>query len=270
MKRGLDKISFIALALGLGGILGGNAMEGGHLSSLSQPTAALIVFCGTFAAAMLQFPGDVFKRAMTGVRDAFQPPLVDLDGTMARLLDFAKLARKEGLIALEREASALSDPFFRKALNLAVDGADSKKIREIAEIELYHAHEEGQLPAKFWEACGGYAPTIGILGAVLGLIHVMGNLSDPSKLGSGIAVAFVATIYGVGSANLLFLPIAGKLKLRHQHEMKLKEMILEGVAGIAQGDNPRMLEQKLVGFTHSHGDANRGAAAGADKVRRAA
>ncbi|GMV41789.1 MAG: hypothetical protein AMXMBFR64_35050 [Myxococcales bacterium] len=269
MKRGIDKISFIALALGVGGILVGNALEGGHLSSLTQPTAALIVFCGTFAAAMLQFPGHVVGRAMTGVRDAFQPPTVDLDGTMARLLDFAKLARKEGFIALEREASTLSDPFFRKALNLAVDGADSKKIREIAEIDLYHAHEEGQLPGRFWEACGGYAPTIGILGAVLGLIHVMGNLSDPSKLGAGIAVAFVATVYGVGSANLIFLPIAGKLKLRHQHEMKLREMILEGVAGIAQGDNPRMLEQKLVGFTQSRSNARRGGAAGG-QMRRAA
>ena len=270
MKRGLDKVSFFALALGAVGILGGNAMEGGRLSSILQPTAALIVFGGTFAAAMLQFPGDVFKRAMSGVRDAFQPPLVNMEATLARLLDFAKLARKEGLIALEREAGTLNDPFFRKALNLAVDGADSKKIREIAEIELYHAHEEGLLPSKFWEAMGGYAPTIGILGAVLGLIHVMSNLSDPSKLGAGIAVAFVATVYGVGSANLVFLPIAGKLKLRHQQEMKLREMILEGVAGIAQGDNPRMLEQKLAGFTHSQVESGRGARRGADRMRRAA
>jgi chemotaxis protein MotA len=251
MKRGIDKGSYIAVVLGIGGLIGSNALEGGNLSSILQPTAALIVFGGTFAAAMLQFPTDAIRRAFAGLRDAFAPPRVDIEGTTARLIEFARLARKEGLIALEREASYLPDPFFRKALNLAVDGADSKRIREIAEIELTNAHEEGLVPAKFWDACGGYAPTIGILGAVLGLIHVMQNLSDPSSLGSGIAVAFVATIYGVGSANLIFLPIAGKLKIRHATEMRHKSLILEGVAGIAQGDNPRMLEQKLDGFAQA-------------------
>ena len=269
MKRGFDKISLIAVALAALGIVGGNAMEGGRVGSLLQPTAALIVFGGTFAAAMLQFPGRDLKRCLMALRDAFQPRVANLEATLGRLLEYARLARKEGLIALERETSTLSDPFFRKALNLAVDGADSKKIREIAEIELHHANDRGAVPARFWEAMGGYAPTVGILGAVLGLIHVMENLTDPSKLGAGIAVAFVATVYGVGSANLLFLPIAGKLKDQHKAEMRRRELILEGVAGIAQGDNPRMLEQKLASFVGERTSEGRKAGR-VSQLRRAA
>jgi chemotaxis protein MotA len=152
------------------------------------------------------------------------------------------------LLALEGKLKEIKDPFMRKGVQLIVDGTDPKAVHEILEIEVEHHEEEGILAAKVWEAAGGYAPTIGILGAVLGLIHVMENLADPSKLGSGIAVAFVATIYGVGMANLFFLPLANKIKLKLKEEAGARTMTIMGLVGLAQGENPRLLQEKLEGF----------------------
>jgi chemotaxis protein MotA len=161
---------------------------------------------------------------------------------------YANKARKEGILSLEKELKSIEDPFLRKALSMAVDGVEPHIIREAMETELEYLDEHGKVSSKVFKSAGGYSPTIGILGAVLGLIHVMENLNDPSKLGSGIAVAFVATVYGVGSANLLYLPIATKLEIRHRHRMILKEMILEGVISVSTGENPRLIEEKLLSF----------------------
>ena len=164
------------------------------------------------------------------------------------VIRYAQKARKEGIISLEKEVETASDPFLKRALLMAVDGVDSKTIQETLELELSQMEEHGELPAKVYESAGGYSPTIGILGAVLGLIHVMSNLSDVGKVGEGIAVAFVATIYGVGSANIVFLPAAGKLKLKHKSEMVLREMMMHGALAIQEGQNPKLIEEKLSAF----------------------
>jgi chemotaxis protein MotA len=273
-KTVLDKASTLGLLLAFLGIIGGNALEGGHIGSLLQLTAALIVFGGTFGAILIQFNMEVVKQAFREAKEVWKGSVVEFEPRIDQVVRLAQKARKDGLISLEKDAEELDDAFFRRSLNLAVDGTDSRQLRDIADIELSQIEHHGALPAKFWEAAGGYAPTVGILGAVLGLIHVMENLSDPSKLGTGIAVAFVATVYGVGSANLLFLPIAGKLKERHAARMALREMTLEGVIAIVDGDNPRLIEQKLRGYVQSHGESHgkkgADAAPAAAQVKKAA
>jgi chemotaxis protein MotA len=174
----------------------------------------------------------------------------DAHALLEEIVGYARKARKDGIVSLEKEIKTASDPFLSRAIMLGVDGIDSQAMRETLEFDLAEADERGEVPAKVFEAAGGYAPTVGILGAVLGLIHVMSNLSDVSKVGEGIAVAFVATIYGVGAANLLFLPAATKLKIRHHETMKLREMILEGAIAIQQGQNPKLIESKLQAFIH--------------------
>jgi chemotaxis protein MotA len=175
-------------------------------------------------------------------------PLKDPSEIITQITKYANKARREGILSLEKEMKNISDPFLNKALSMAVDGIEPNTIREAMETELEYMDEHGKVNSKVFKAAGGYAPTIGILGAVLGLIHVMENLNDPSKLGSGIAVAFVATVYGVGSANLLFLPIATKMEVRHRHDMIINEMMLEGVVSVATGENPRLIEEKLKSF----------------------
>jgi chemotaxis protein MotA len=241
----MDPATIFGIVLALGAVLGGNAIEGGELGAVVQPTAAVIVLGGTLGAVCVQFPAPVLRRALADLRLAFLPRVHDLAGTLATIVKLAHKARRDGLVALEKDAAALADPFMRRALELAVDGTEVKTLREALDLELGHAEEEGEHSAKVLEAGGGYAPTVGILGAVLGLIHVMQNLSDPAKLGSGIAVAFVATVYGVGIANLFFLPLAGKLKLRQREEIVRMELVLEGVCAIAEGENPRLVERKL-------------------------
>jgi len=179
---------------------------------------------------------------------AFFAPKLDNKEVIAEIIRYANKARRQGIISLESDIENINDPFLKKALNMAVDGIEPKTLRETMEVEMDNMEEEGELPIKFWEAAGGYSPTIGIIGAVLGLIHVMENLTDPSKLGGGIAVAFVATVYGVTLANVVYLPIAGKLKLRHRHHMVAKEIILAGVIAILEGENPRLIEDKLKSF----------------------
>ena len=244
----MDIASIVGILLGLGAVLGGAVLEGLHFGSITQPTAAIIVLGGTIGATALSFPLKALLGAGKGfMKVLFEPKRSSAD-IVKEIIGYANRARKEGLISLESQIASASDDFLKKSLSLAVDGTDSKLLRETMEIELDHLDHEGLQDAKVFEAAGGYSPTIGIIGAVLGLIHVMENLSDPSKLGSGIAVAFVATVYGVSAANLFFLPCANKLKLKHQASMSTKEMMLEGVLGILEGINPRVIEEKLNGY----------------------
>jgi chemotaxis protein MotA len=244
----IDVISIVGLLLSLFAVLGGQYLEGGHIGSLVQVTAFLIVMGGTFGACMLQFTLPVFLDGVKMLRWVILPPTVALEEVIEQVIGWGQAARRGGLLSLEPLMAEIDDPFTRKGLQLLVDGAEPEKLREAMEVEMYAYEEHHRMAAKVWESAGGYAPTIGILGAVMGLIHVMENLSDPSKLGSGIAVAFVATIYGVGSANLLFLPIANKLKALVAKEMVKREMVMEGLVSIANGENPRIIETKLRGY----------------------
>ncbi|MEG1040644.1 MAG: flagellar motor protein [Pseudomonas sp.] len=244
----MDVLSLIGIILAFVAIVGGNYLEGGHLSALINGPAALIVLGGTLAAALLQSPMSAFKRALQIVRWIIFPPRIDLAGGIDRVVNWSLTARKEGLLGLEGVADAEPDPYARKGLQLLVDGAEPEAIRSILEVDFYTQEERDIQAAKVFECMGGYAPTIGIIGAVMGLIHVMGNLADPSQLGNGIAVAFVATIYGVASANLILLPIANKLKALAKRQSCYREMLLEGLLSIAEGENPRSIELKLQGF----------------------
>ena len=244
----MDKISVLGLLLGIVAIVGGQLMEGGHVASLSQPTALLIVLGGTMGAVMLQSPYATFVRGMRMVRWVWYPPVVDYPQLIKQVSSWSQVSRREGLLALEGVIVLLKDEFSRKGLQLLVDGAEPDRLREVLEVDISTFEQEMKLSARIWEAAGGYSPTIGIMGAVMGLIHVMENLSDPSKLGAGIAVAFVATIYGVGLANLVFLPMANKLKAHINRLVVQREMIVDGLVGIANGDNPRIIESRLRGY----------------------
>ncbi|KRW59482.1 flagellar motor protein [Pseudomonas sp. TTU2014-080ASC] len=244
----MDVLSIIGVILAFVAILGGNYLEGGHVSALLNGPAALIVLGGTLGAALLQTPMTVFKRALSIIGWIFLTPQIDLSGGINRVVGWSMTARKEGLLGLEAVADSEADPYARKGLQLLVDGAEPEAIRSILEVDLYTQEARDLQAARVFECMGGYAPTVGIIGAVMGLIHVMGNLADPSMLGSGIAVAFVATIYGVGVANLLLLPIANKLKSVVQRQSRYREMLLEGILSIAEGENPRSIELKLQGF----------------------
>ncbi|UCV15946.1 flagellar motor protein [Quatrionicoccus australiensis] len=244
----MDKISLAGLAIGLIAILGGQLLEGGNIGSLVQPTALLIVCGGTLGAVLLQSPLHVFKRGMKMAKWVWVPPVIEQKRLVDQILNWSQLSRREGLLALENFIPGIKDEFIKKGLQLLVDGADPERIRELLEVEINTFEDEWRQSAKIWESAGGYSPTIGILGAVMGLIHVMENLSDPTKLGSGIAVAFVATIYGVGLANLVYLPIAGKLKYYISRMVSSREMLIDGLVGIAVGDNPRIIEGRLRGY----------------------
>jgi chemotaxis protein MotA len=244
----VDIASIIGLFLGITAIVGGAFLEGLHLGSIAQPTAALIVLGGTIGATVLSFPLKTVKSALAGVRRILLDKKGNSAAVVEEILSYAVKARKDGLLSLDSRIPTASDEFLKKAMRLAVDGTDAKVLRDTMEIELDHLDEQGELDAKVFDAAGGFAPTIGIIGAVLGLIHVMENLSDPSKLGAGIAVAFVATVYGVGSANLIFIPFANKLKVKHRRTVASKEMMLEGIIGIMEGVNPKIIEEKLKGY----------------------
>lgn len=244
----MDKISALGLLIGILAIIGGQILEGGHVGSLSQPTALLIVLGGTLGAVMLQSPYATFMRGMRMVKWVWFPPVVNHLQLIQQVSSWSQVSRREGLLALESVMNQLTDDFARKGLQLLVDGAEPERLREVLEVEINTFEDEMRLSARIWEAAGGYSPTIGILGAVMGLIHVMENLSDPSKLGAGIAVAFVATIYGVGLANLVFLPMANKLKAHIGRLVVQREMIVDGLVGIANGDNPRIIESRLKGY----------------------
>lgn len=244
----MDRISVVGLLMGLLAIVLGQVMEGGHIGSLVQPTAFFIVIGGTLGAVMLQSSPRTFFLGMRMSRWVFSPPPLRSAEMIRQIVQWSHVARKEGLLALEAQIPSVPDPFVRRGLQLLVDGAEPDGLRDVLDVEIGTYETQMKLAARVWESAGGYAPTIGILGAVMGLIHVMENLSDPAKLGSGIAVAFVATIYGVGSANLIFLPIAKKLLAIIQQLAMVREMYIDGLVGIANGDNPRMIESRLQGY----------------------
>lgn len=244
----MDILTIIGLALSFGAILGGQVLEGGSMHSIMQLTAAIIVVGGTFGAVLVNYPMSTFILALKNARFALFNGKGDPNKIIKLLAELASVARKDGLLALETSIKKVDDPFLRKGLQLVVDGTEPKLTREILEIEISHAEEYNLTSAKVFDSAGGYAPTIGILGAVMGLIHVMENLADPTKLGAGIAVAFVATVYGVGTANLIYLPLAGKMKLKIREQVILQEMMVEGLISLSEGENPRRVEEKLMGF----------------------
>ena len=269
MKR-IDLATLVGLLLAIGGILVGNYLEGGKVSSILQPTAALIVFGGTLGAVFVTYPMPILARGLKAAIQVIGNRSTDARGLLDEIVRYAQKARKEGIISLEGEAQKASDPFLKRAILMAVDGVDSKTMHETLELELQEMDEQGDLSAKVYEAAGGYAPTIGILGAVLGLIHFMQNLSDVAKVGEGIAVAFVATIYGVGSANIVFLPAGGKLKVKHRADMVLREMMMHGAIAIQEGQNPKLIEEKLSAFIHEKQKAAEPAQAAKKAAPRAA
>ena len=244
----MDVISLAGLSLAVVAIIGGQLLEGGHINSLIQPTAFLIVMGGTIGAVMLQSPWRTFVTGLSISRWVLKPPVPPLPELIEQIVSWSNIARREGLLSLENKMEGMADPFMRKGVQLLVDGVEPEHIREVMEVEITTWEADMKQASKIWDAAGGYAPTVGILGAVMGLIHVMENLSDPAKLGSGIAVAFVATIYGVGSANLVFLPVAKKLQANIMRLVAVREMVLEGIVRIAHGDNPRIIESRLQGY----------------------
>ncbi len=244
----MDKASIAGAFLAIAGIVAGLMIEGGNVGQILQPTAALIVFGGTLGAVMLQFPLTTVLAAFRGLGHLFSAPRKEETHLIRELVAFANKARRNGVVSLDADLQAIRDPFLKQALMLAVDGTEPAELRTIMHVTLDSmTEEEEHLPAVF-ESAGGFSPTIGILGAVLGLIQVMQHLDNITEVGKGIAVAFVATIYGVGIANLFFLPFAGKMRLRIRSGHRRREMMLEGVISILEGMNPRMLEIKLGGF----------------------
>ena len=244
----MDKASIGGVFLAMAGIVAGLLIEGGNLGQILQPTAALIVFGGTLGAVLLQFPLTTVAAAFRSLAHIFAAPHKHDTHLIRQLVAFANEARRNGVVSLDAELQAIQDPFLKQALMLAVDGTEPAELRKIMRVSLdSNTEDEERLPAVF-ESAGGFSPTIGILGAVLGLIQVMQHLDNVNEVGRGIAVAFVATIYGVGIANLFFLPFAGKMRIRIRDGHRRREMMLEGVIAILEGMNPRMLEIKLVGF----------------------
>lgn len=246
----MDVLSIIGVIIGFAAILGGNYLEGGSLSALINLPAAVIVLGGTIGAATLQTSWPGMKLALTRLGWIFSPPTYAVRQGIDKVVRWAIAARKEGLLGLETIAEVEKDFFARKGLQLLVDGSEPDSIRNVMEVESLVLEQRDIDAAKFYESMGGYAPTIGIIGAVMGLIQVMSNLSDPSKLGAGIAIAFVATIYGVGFANLFLLPISAKLRSLARAEAQFRELVIEGIISIAEGENPRAIELKLTGFLH--------------------
>ncbi len=246
----MDKLSVIGTVLALIALIGGSILKGAGLSGLWSPAAFVVVIVGTMAAILVQTPMDTFMRAMKISGWVFKPPSHDRRSLITKIVEWSTIARRQGLLGLEPEVEAQDDTFVRKGLQMVVDGVEPEAIRQMLEIELHGQSSRDFAAAKVFEGMGIYAPTLGIVGAVLGLIAVMKNLADPSMLGSGIAAAFTATIYGIGTANLALLPAASKLKGLITHQAETREMVIEGLIAIAQGENPRNIETRLNGFVH--------------------
>ena len=244
----MDNSSIFGILLAVVGIIAGLLIEGGSVGQVLQPTAAMIVFGGTLGAVMLQFPLKTVMAAFKKLSQVFFNKQKDGERSLQKILEFANKARRSGIVSLDQELAGIEDPFLKQALMLAVDGTEPAELRKIMELQIENRSEnEERIPAVF-ESAGGFSPTIGIIGAVLGLIQVMQHLDKIDEVGRGIAVAFVATIYGVGAANILLLPSAGKLRIRIREEQVAQEMMLEGVVSILEGMNPRMIEVKLRSF----------------------
>lgn len=245
----MDKASILGLAIGVLGILLGNALDGGHVNALLSFTAFLIVFSGTMGAMVLSNTTSDLKIGFELLKSAFVNEDQKHKSKIAQeIIESAQLARKETLLSIEPKIESMSDPFMKNVFKFMVDGVEASTIRDVFEGEMDLEERRLQAGAKIWADAGGFAPTIGIIGAVLGLIHVMSNLTDTAQLGRGIAIAFVATIYGVASANLFFLPLSNKLKSKIQRKMESKEMILEGAVAIVSGLNPYVIEQKVKNY----------------------
>jgi chemotaxis protein MotA len=244
----MDFASIGGILLAIAGILGGLMMEGGSIAQVTQPTAMLIVLGGTMGAVMLQFPMNIFLAAIKQFMRVFFFSGPKSEATVAQLVAFAVKARKSGIVSLDSDLATVEDPFLKQALMLAIDGTEPAAVRQIMRLELENKAEGEERIPQVFESAGGFAPTVGIIGAVIGLIQVMQHLDNIAEVGRGIAIAFVATIYGVGLANLIFLPAAGKLRIRQEEEQMVKEMMLEGVISIQEGMNPRMIEIKLRTF----------------------
>ena len=244
----MDVSSLIGAIIGVVSILIGQALEGGNIGQLLQITAALIVFGGTIGGVVLSFSKEDLIGAIIALKDVFLDKKVDFDETIAEIIRYAVKGRKEGVIALEKDAKYASDPLLMLGLQAVSDGTDPTLVRQMLETQMTLEETQVAARAKVWESAGGYSPTIGIIGAVLGLIQVMQNLSDPSKLGAGIAVAFVATVYGVGAANLFYIPFGSKIKTKFRKELLKKEMITEGILAIQAGESPALIERKLQSF----------------------
>lgn len=246
----MDILSVIGAILGLVALVGGSILKGAGLSGLWSPAAFTIVILGTIAAILLQTPMHTFRRALGIASWVFFPPPQDHAGLITRMVEWSTISRKQGLLALEPVLDQLPDPFLRKGLQMVVDGVEPETMRQMLEIEAQAQQHRDTAAAKVFEGMGIYSPTMGIIGAVLGLMAVMKSLTDPSKLGHGIAAAFTATIYGIGAANLLFLPMCSKLKgVIHRQQVE-REMLIEGLIAIAEGENPRNIETRLNGFLH--------------------
>ncbi len=244
----MDVLTVVGLFIGITCILLGQTLEGGHLGSIFQFTAAIIVLGGTAGAILTQFPLSDLRRALVQTQRIFTSGDEALEPLIRKLVALGRKSRREGLLVLEEEALRTREPFLRESLMALIDGGDPTTLRATLEQVIENEEEYLECGPRMFEAAGGYAPTLGILGAVLGLIHVMENLSDPSKLGPGIAVAFVSTVYGVGTANLIFLPFASKLRMKTRHDSLRKEMILEAVCSIQEGLNPQIMEKRLRTF----------------------
>jgi chemotaxis protein MotA len=257
------------LLLAIGGILGGLLLEGGKLQDVAQVTAAMIVLGGTVGAVMVTTPLPVLLGAVKRLQMVFFEKSQPAEAVIEEIISYATKARKNGIVALEQDADAISDRFLRKALNLAVDGTDLQVLRNMMELEISLEEHQGEAEAKVFDAAGGYSPTIGIIGAVLGLIQVMKHLEDIKEVGRGIAVAFVATVYGVAAANLFFLPAANKIKARLQSALQIKELMLEGVIGIVEGLNPKLIRSKLDAYVPQTPPAKSAKAAKAPKTAEA-
>ncbi len=253
----------LGIVVAIGAIIGGNIMEGGHLESLVGIPAFVIVIGGTIGAVMVQFPLNVCKAAVSGALKLLKPPKADPGKLVEEIVGMAQLARKDGVLGLEKVADQASHPLLRKGVLMAVDGCDSQVIRDTLDTVIAQGDHHVEDSAKVFEAAGGYCPTVGIIGAVLGLIHVMGNLADIDAVGKGIAAAFVATIYGVAAANLVFLPLAGRLKVRRAEESLQSELIVEGILAIQAGLNPKIVRERLAAYVPAHGSKKGEAHAGA-------
>lgn len=246
----MDVLTFIGVILGFAALIGGNFLEGGSWESLVNGPAALIVMGGTLGAAILQTPAKGLKRALSLFIWILKPPRLKFNQGIKQVVSWSVAARKKGLLGLEGISEKEQDRFAKKGLQLLVDGSEPDVIRHVMETDLIVSEQRDHEAVQFYESMGGYAPTIGIIGAVIGLIHVMQNLGDPSELGPGIAIAFVATIYGVALANLLLLPIANKLTACIKEQSQYRELIIEGIISIADGENPKAIEMKLSGYLH--------------------
>lgn len=244
----MDIFAAVGTILGVGFILWAQALEGGNVSQLMQVTAGMIVFGGTLGAVIASFPPTILKESMVMLKDVWFPPKADFKALIAEIVVFATKARKEGVIILEKEAKNASDPLLAMGLQTVADGADPSLVQGMMENQISQLEDKVERGAKVYESAGAYSPTLGIIGAVMGLIQVMQNLSDPSKLGAGIAVAFVATIYGLFIANLVLLPISSRIKFNYKKLFLAKEIMLEGILAIQAGESPALIERKLQSF----------------------